>query len=208
MKVVFVLTAAVLTAALGACKPGTDASPRAGQADPAPAPLPATPPAIQPPDLQAPAAPAPIATEAPPVTPSAVRYFYFGNHVPRTEITAVEGVDTAHAVLKGVTTANDAYAYCVEGMGDPTAAAGQCAGERKAQPERMTADCIARTVSDGGAARWIRDEPTDDGKIRPVWRDVASGETRDYSGAGGGYVLTAAFRILCPAASTRISTQD
>ena len=193
MRPIFASFAVVLGAALslGGCGPAPDAAP------PADAPAPTTPT-----PAPAPQTPAPSAAAQP------VRYFYFGNHVPRTEITDIQGVDTAHAVLKGVTTAEDAYAYCFEGMGDRAAAATQCAGQRKPQPEQMTADCIARTVSDGGPAVWIRDEPAPNGKIRPVWKDRASGQIRDYSGAGGGYVLTAAFRILCPAASTRITTQD
>ncbi len=174
-------------ALLTACKPAGEAAPAVpAPADPAVAPAPA-----------APATPA----------ASPVRYFYFGNHVPRAEILSVEGADTASATLTGRTTAQDNYDYCIGFAGaDNTEVTARCASEKIEQPvETMTADCIARTVSDGSPAAWVRDDPAEGGKVMPVWQDRASGQIRDYSGAGGGYVLTAAFRILCPAASTRIA---
>ncbi|MES2860372.1 MAG: hypothetical protein V4701_02820 [Pseudomonadota bacterium] len=152
--------------------------------------------------------PAPDASlPASPSSASPVRYFYFGNHVPRAEILSVSGADTASATLTGRTTAQDNYDYCVGYAGpEDTEVLTRCASERVEQPiETMTADCVARTVSDGSPAAWIRDDPAEGGKIRPVWRDTASGQIRDYSGAGGGYVLTSAFRILCPAASTNLA---
>ena len=155
-----------------------------------------------------PAAPDAVSSAATPAASAPVRYFYFGNHVPRSVITAVEGVDTASARLVGHVTAADNRAYCLDMTGGAASsdAVARCEAENRDQPEEsMTADCVARTVSDGEPAEWIRDEPADDGKVMPVWRDRASGEIRDYSGAGGGYMLTAAFRILCPAASTNIA---
>lgn len=147
----------------------------------------------------APAASAPAAE-----TPA--RYFYFGNHVPRSVITAVEGADTASARLVGRTTPQDSYDYCLGFSPDPAEGAARCAAEKVEQPDQfMTADCLARTVSDGGDAVWVRDQAAEGGKVLPVWQDKATGEIRDYSGAGGGYVLTAAFRILCPAASANIA---
>ncbi len=167
-------------------------------------------PATEPATGTAPAAPvsAPTVPAAPtPAVRTPVRYFYFGNHVPRAEILSVEGVDTASATLTGRTTAQDNYDYCIGYAGpDNAEVMARCASEKVEQPvETITADCIARTVSDGGPAVWVRDEPAEDGKIMPVWQDRASGVIRDYSGAGGGYVLTAAFRILCPTASTDIA---
>ena len=142
-------------------------------------------------------------------TAQPVAYFYFGNHVPRALITSVEGADTASATLTGHVTAQDNYDYCLGMTGgeNPSAeAVAQCTPEKIDQPdEHMTADCIARTVSDGSDAAWVRDDEAEGGKVMPVWQDKASGEMRDYSGAGGGYVLTAAFRILCPAASANIA---
>lgn len=147
------------------------------------------------------APPSATASPAPSTTP--VSYFYFGNHVPRAEIVSIEGPDTASAKLTGQTTAQDNYDYCI-GYAAPDEAEvrARCADQKVAPPpDVMTANCVDKTVSDGSEAVWVRDEPGEDGKIRPVWRDKASGQIRDYSGAGGGYVLTAAFRILCPAAS-------
>jgi len=151
-------------------------------------------------------------TEAPAPNSSAdttpVRYFYFGNHVPRSIVTAVEGADTASARLVGHVTAADNHAYCLDMTGGPASSDAQarCEAENRDQPEEtMTADCLARTVSDGSVAAWVSDDAAEDGKILPVWRDKDSGDIRDYSGAGGGYVLTAAFRILCPAVSTNIA---
>ena len=142
------------------------------------------------------------ATEAP------VRHFHFGNHVPRAVITAVEGADTASARLVGHVTAADNHANCLDktgGAGSSEAVA-QCEAENRDQPEEsMTADCIARTVSDGSDAAWVREEEAEGGKVMPVWQDKASGDIRDYSGAGGGYVLTAAFRMMCPTASANIA---
>ncbi|AQR60291.1 hypothetical protein BZG35_00445 [Brevundimonas sp. LM2] len=150
------------------------------------------------------AAPAEIVATRPATTPT--RYFYFGNHVPRAEILSIEGVDTASARLSGRTTAQDNYDYCIGAAGpDDADLLARCAAERVEQPvETMTADCLARTVSDGSPALWVRDEPGEDGKVAPVWRDQASGDIRDYSGAGRGYKLSAAFRLMCPAASVTI----
>lgn len=179
---------AALLFLLAACKPAPEAAPEAS--------------------APAPAYPAAGSTGAPAATPGAptVRYVWFGNHVPRAEILSIEGVDTASATLTGRTTAQDNYDYCIGYAGpDDTEVLARCAAEKVEQPvETMTADCLARTVSDGSSARWVRDEPGEGGKIAPVWQDVASGEIRDYSGAGGGYVLTAAFRLMCPAASVAI----
>lgn len=197
---IFALSLTVL-ATLAACqsrddtpdRPDSEAAAPVSPSAPA-APSPATPPA--------PEAPPPAASEP-------VRYFYFGNHVPRSVVTAIEGVDTASARLVGRTTPQDNYDYCIGYGSDPVAAAQRCAGEKVEQPEEvMTANCVARTVSDGREAVWVRDEPAADGKVLPVWRDRASGEIRDYSGAGGGLVLTAAFRILCPTASATITPRD
>ncbi|WP_428151503.1 hypothetical protein [Brevundimonas sp.] len=174
------LVAACAVLALAACKPAAETT-EPGRAAPA----------------------APTGTAAP------VAYFYFGNHVPRAVITSVEGADTASAILTGHVTAQDNYDYCLDMRGGETPSAGaiaECTAEKVDQPdERMTADCIARTVSDGSDALWVRDEEAEDGKVMPVWQDRASGDIRDYSGAGGGYVLTAAFRILCPAASANVA---
>jgi len=141
-------------------------------------------------------------------TATPVAYFAFGNHVPRSEIVSVEGIDTASARLNGRTSAQDNFDYCLfmTGGDQPSAqAAAQCASEKVDQPlQSMTADCFARTVSDGSDAVWVRDQPGAGGKVLPVWQDKASGDIRDYSGAGGGDVLTAAFRILCPTASANI----
>lgn len=176
------IAAAAALTLLAACKPTGEPAPRAPAADPA---------------VSAPQAPA--------ATP--VRYFYFGNHVPRAQIVSIDGIDTASARLVGQTMAEDNYAYCMGsfGAGNAEAIAG-CADQRTAPPQdEMTADCIARTVSDGSSAAWVRDEEAEDGKVMPVWQDKDSGDIRDYSGAGGGYVLTAAFRLMCPAASTNIA---
>ncbi|ADK99598.1 hypothetical protein [Brevundimonas subvibrioides] len=178
---------AALLFLLAACKPAPEAAPEASA------------PAL--------ASPAAGSAGTPTATPGApTRYVWFGNHVPRAEILSIEGVDTASATLTGRTTAQDNYDYCIGYAGpDDTEVLARCAAEKVEQPvETMTADCLARTVSDGSSARWVRDEPGEGGKIAPVWQDVASGEIRDYSGAGGGYVLTAAFRLMCPAASVDI----
>ena len=160
------------------------------------------------PAVEAPEAPA-QATAAAVVTARPAAYFYFGNHVPRAVVTSVEGADTASATLTGHVAAQDSYDYCLgmNGGENPSAAAiAQCTPEKVDQPaEHMTADCVARTVSDGSDAAWVRDDEAVGGKVMPVWQDMASGYIRDYSGAGGGYVLTAAFRILCPAASANIA---
>ncbi|WGM32895.1 hypothetical protein [Brevundimonas sp. NIBR11] len=150
----------------------------------------------------------PAKAAAAPVAPAPVQTFRFGNHVPPAVITAVTGTDTASAILAGHVTAEANHAYCLDmtGGADSSEAVTQCEAENRDQPEqRMTADCIARTISDGSDAVWVRDEPAEGGKVMPVWRDRASGDIRDYSGAGGGYVLTAAFRILCPKASADIA---
>ncbi len=180
-----IFVAPALLMMLAACQP-------AGET-PAPASAPAGPEV---------AAPAPIPAS------TTVRYFYFGNHVPRAEILSVTGADTASATLTGRTTAQDNYDYCMGYSGpDDADAAARCASEKIEQPvETMGADCVARTVTqDGSDILWVRDEPAESGKIMPVWQDKASGQIRDYSGAGGGYVLTAAFRILCPTASADIA---
>ena len=162
--------------------------------------------ACQPKATEAPAQPDPAPPASGATTP--VRYFYFGNHVPRSVITAVEGADTASARLVGHVTAADNHEYCLgmTGGAGSSDAVTQCEAENKDQPDDvMTADCVARTVSDGSSAAWVRDEEAEGGKVMPVWQDKESGDIRDYSGAGGGYVLTAAFRILCPAASANIA---
>ena len=168
---------------LTACKP-------AGQAAPTAAPEAAAPPTST------------------PATAQPASYFYFGNHVPRAAIVSVEGADTASAKLTGQTSAQDNFDYCV-GYPDPADAAdaaARCADQKAAPPpDVMTANCIEKTVSDGSDAKWIRDDAAEGGKVQPVWQDVESGQMRDYSGAGGGYVLTAAFRILCPTASANIA---
>lgn len=152
---------------------------------------------------------APTAPAAAPPASTPVEYFYFGNHVPRAVITAVEGADTASARLVGHVTAADNHAYCLDmtgGAGSPEAVA-RCEAENRDQPdETMTADCVARTVSDGGNAAWVRDIEVDGGKVMPVWQDTATGEIRDYTGAMGGDRLTDAFRILCPKESANIAS--
>lgn len=151
---------------------------------------------------------APSAPAAAPPASTPVEYFYFGNHVPRAVITAVEGADTASARLVGHVTAEDNHAYCLDmtgGAGSSEAVA-RCEAENKDQPdETMTADCVARTVSDGSDAAWVRDIEVDGDKVMPVWQDRATGEIRDYTGAMGGDRLTDAFRILCPKASANIA---
>lgn len=168
----------------------------------------------EPPTTAAPPTPAPTpdqppAAEAPPAgpaTPATPATFRFGNHVPPSAIVAVEGVDTANARLVGRTTPEAARAYCADMLGPEASdsALARCVSADPAENE-MTADCAARTVSDGSPARWVSDQPAEGGKVLPVWRDIASGQTRDYSGAGGGYVLTAAFRIMCPTASANVA---
>lgn len=142
------------------------------------------------------AAPATSATSIEPVV-----YFYFGNHVPPSVITAIAGADTATATMTGRPTPEDATEFCALYGGGIETDNGKACMATFQQSESMSADCIAGTVSDGSPARLVRDTRDENGKLYPAWQDVQTGETRSNSGAGGGDRLTGAFRIMCPTAA-------
>lgn len=152
------------------------------------------------------AAPAAVSTSGAAATlPMAQRQFAYGNHVPPARITALTGVDTAHAEMSGRVTEADARAYCAGEPTDPaqprqveTCTAGYM---RDLGTTVMTAmaDCTSRRLNySGDAYTPVRPDPDYAGYL--TFRSEEHAQLQENSGAGGGLVLNDLFSTLCPAA--------